>query len=180
MKDLALHILDVARNGIEAGASSLRILVKEDRYEDQLTIRIADNGRGIPADVLEKVTDPFYTTRTTRRVGMGLPLLEQNAELSGGNLTIDSRVGEGTTVVAIFGMNHIDRPPMGDLPGTIISLMQSDQPVEVHFTYQVDDREYVMDSKVVREVLGGVIDNQSIRLVREMIRENMFDIQNGS
>ncbi len=123
LRELALHILDIAENSLNAGASLVTIEVLEDIAADQLTIRVIDNGRGMDAETASRVVDPFFTTRTTRKVGLGLPFLKQAAELSNGTLTIDSQVGQGTTVTATFQRSHIDRMPLGDLPGTILTLI---------------------------------------------------------
>jgi signal transduction histidine kinase len=113
MKDLSLHILDIAQNSISAGASIIGINIDENLAANTMAIEVTDNGSGMPAEVLERVTDPYYTSRTTRRVGLGIPLFKQNAEATGGSLYIDSEEGRGTSLNATFVHNHLDRPPPG-------------------------------------------------------------------
>ncbi|MBU4486045.1 MAG: ATP-binding protein [Candidatus Delongbacteria bacterium] len=139
MEDLSLHILDVVENSIEAGASKIEIKIIEDKSRDLLEIEIKDNGRGMSEETLSKVLDPFYTTRTTRRVGMGLSLLVQAAKDSNGNFEINSSVGVGTEVKASFQYSHIDRKPIGDLKSTFIILITSYP--EINFIYIHQDEE---------------------------------------
>ncbi len=139
MEDLSLHILDVVENSVAAGASKVEILIDENISENLLVIEIKDDGRGMSEEILKKVLDPFYTTRTTRRVGMGLSLLAQASEESNGEFNIDSKVGEGTKVKATFQYDHIDRKPMGDLKSTFIALLTSYP--EINFVYIHKDAE---------------------------------------
>ncbi len=156
LRELALHILDLAENSMVAGASLVMIEVIEDSRTDRLTIRVADNGRGIDPELVMRVADPFVTTRTTRRVGLGLPFLKQAAELCNGSLTIGSAQGAGTTVTAIFQNSHIDRMPMGDLPGTILALVVGTPQVDFVFRHIVDDKAYEFDTRPIKKELGEV------------------------
>ena len=122
MKELSLHILDIAQNSISAGCTRLELSLTE--QDGQLTLVIGDNGRGMTPEFLSSVTDPFTTTRTTRKVGLGLPLLRMAAEQTGGSLAIESTVGVGTTVTVRFCSGHIDCPPLGDMAGTVALLVQ--------------------------------------------------------
>jgi hypothetical protein len=151
-----MHVLDLAQNSIEAGARHVRIDVVEDAVADALTVTIADDGRGMDEETVRQVTDPFFTTRSTRRVGLGLSLLEEAAEAAGGSLAIDSQPGRGTTVTATFRRSHLDRAPLGDLPGTIFVLVASNP--EVTFTYRhvVDGREFAFDGPEFRATLGDM------------------------
>ena len=115
MQELSLNVLDVAENSVRANATLIHILVEEDTAADRLTIVIRDNGKGMTQEQVQTVIDPFYTTRTTRKVGLGVPFFRMAAQLSGGDLTIQSAVGEGTTVTATFGLTSIDRMPLGDI-----------------------------------------------------------------
>ena len=116
MRELSLNVLDIAQNSIAAGASVITMTVEEDAGADRLTLSVEDNGCGMTSEQLERVRDPFYTTRTTRPVGMGIPLFRMAAEATGGSLSITSKPGAGTTVTAVFGLSHIDRLPLGDVP----------------------------------------------------------------
>ena len=126
MRDLSLHIIDIVQNSVRADATLVNLTIEISG--EVLIIRIGDNGCGMTAETLQKVTDPFYTTRTTRKVGLGLPFFKQSAEQSGGELIIESEVGMGTVVTATFGLHHLDRPPMGDLSETV-SLVMSGNPL---------------------------------------------------
>ena len=123
MKELSLHILDIVKNSVTAGASHIDLKLEE-TAEQILTITIADDGKGMSPEFLASVTDPFTTTRTTRKVGLGLPLYRMAAEQTGGSFSIESVEGEGTTVTAVFHRDHLDCPPMGDLAGTVALLIQ--------------------------------------------------------
>ena len=123
MEDLSLHILDVAENAITAGAENISIVVQDDVARDLLTIEITDDGKGMGEDALEKASDPFYTTRTTRKVGLGLALLKEAAAMANGQVDIRSAPNRGTTVRATFQLSHIDRKPLGKMADTITALL---------------------------------------------------------
>jgi anti-sigma regulatory factor (Ser/Thr protein kinase) len=150
LRELSLHILDIAENGITAGAACIQILVKEARKEDLLTIVIEDNGRGMPADKLKSPADPFITTRTTRRVGLGLSLLEAAARRCDGKLEIESEAGRGTRVAATFGYNHIDRAPLGDMAATITTLIMGNPQIDFVYTHIIDTKEFVLDTRELK------------------------------
>ena len=122
MREIALHLLDLAENSVSAGAQTVIITVCEDLRTDRLTASIADDGRGMDAETVKKVTDPFYTSRTTRKVGLGIPLLKGAAEECNGGLTVSSTPGQGTLVEVNFQHSHIDRMPLGNLSGTFLGL----------------------------------------------------------
>ena len=123
MRELSLNVLDIAQNSIAAGASLTEILVKEDTKEKTLLIGIYDNGKGMTPEQVENVKDPFFTTRTTRKVGMGIPLFKLAAEQTGGSFTITSQVGVGTRVDALFKTDSIDFTPLGDMASTIATIV---------------------------------------------------------
>ncbi len=156
MRDLAMHILDVLENGVEAGASRLTATIVEDTKKDILSIEITDNGRGIPRERIERVLDPFYTTRETRHVGLGLPLFAAAARRCDGDLIIQSEVGKGTRVRATFRLSHIDRAPLGDIPSALLAILLSERPVEVDYTHRVDREEFRFDSSEIRKELGDI------------------------
>jgi hypothetical protein len=150
LRELSLHILDIAENGITAGAGCIQILVNEARKEDLLTIVIEDNGRGMPVEKLKSPADPFITTRTTRRVGLGLSLLEAAARRCDGKLEIESEAGRGTRVVATFGYNHIDRAPLGDMAATITTLIMGNPQIDFVYTHIIDTKEFVLDTRELK------------------------------
>ena len=137
MLELALHVLDILQNTVEAGATRVILTIHEDRAADSLTITVTDNGRGMDAATVARVTDPFYTTRTTRHVGLGLPLYAMAAEQAGGRLVIRSQPGQGTTVEATFRLSHPDRQPLGDMAGTLLAFLLSERAPELHYLHQV-------------------------------------------
>ncbi len=172
MEDLALHILDIAQNSLEAGATRIEIVVDEDATADRVAIAIRDNGRGMsPGDALASV-DPFFTTRTTRAVGLGLPLLRQAAEAAGGSLEVDSHPGRGTRVTAAFRRSHIDRAPLGDLEATMLVLASANPGVDVVLTHRLGSRDYSLSSRELRAALdGGSLDSaDGLALLRAAVR----------
>ena len=179
MNDLSLHIIDIIQNSLSAGAKRIGLAIKEDSANDRLTISIEDNGKGMSREVAARLEDPFYTTRTTRKVGMGIPLFKQSAMQSGGNLSVESEPGKGTTVTAWFELGNIDRPPLGDVANSFV-LMVSANP-QIHFTlsYVVNENEYTFDSVEVAEVLGDIelSDVRVIRMLEEMVRENINELK---
>ena len=156
MRELALHILDVLQNAVEAGATRVALEVVEDQPADRLTITVRDNGRGMDAATLARVTDPFYTSRTTRHVGLGLPLLAAAAERSDGELHIQSAPGAGTTVEVIFAYSHPDRQPLGNLPDTLLAFLLSEKAPDLHFLHSVGDAAFDFDTADIRAALDGV------------------------
>ena len=154
MQELSLHILDLAYNAVEAGARHVSIEVIEDRAADRLTIRVSDDGRGMDEATVRRVVDPFYTSRSTRRVGLGLSLMEAAAEAAGGSLRIHSVEGVGTTVEATFELSHVDRAPLGDLPSTVLVLVAGQPEVAFRYRHVVDGHEFEFDGDAYREVLG--------------------------
>lgn len=138
MEDLSLHILDIVENSIAASATRIRILITEDTQRDLLSLEISDNGRGMDAETQKKALDPFYTTRTTRRVGLGLPLLAQAAREGGGHFELDSETGRGTTVKAVFQLSHPDRKPLGDIAETLQTILSGRPELDLRFEYKRD------------------------------------------
>lgn len=177
MKDLSMHIMDIAQNSVRAKAQLVHVAVLE-KGED-LIIQVEDDGTGMDAETVAKVTDPFYTSRTTRKVGLGIPLIKQNAEQTDGKLDLTSELGKGTILRAIFGRYHIDRPPMGDIPGTMAMLISGNPDLDFVFSYEKDGETYRLDSREVKEILGDV----DIRLpkvanfLKQMIDENLKEIK---
>lgn len=173
MNTLTFHITDIASNSVRAGATriSLEIVVNE----DNTTLRIADNGCGMDAETLSRVTDPFYTTRITRRVGLGIPFLIQNAEQTGGNVKITSRPGQGTEVIANFVTSHIDCPPLGDLPETVAMLICGNPDITLCFTYQKGTLLFELTTQALKEIFEDIpLSHPRVTMVvREMIAANL-------
>lgn len=173
MNTLTFHITDIASNSVRAGATriSLEITVNE----DNIIIRIADNGCGMDAETLSRVTNPFYTTRTTRRVGLGLPFLIQNVEQTGGNVKINSQPERGTVVTACFVTSHIDCPPLGDLPETVALLIGGNPDINVCFSYQKGALSFDLSSQALKEIFEDIpLSHPRVTMaVREMIAANL-------
>ena len=177
MKDLSLHILDIVRNSVEADAKDIFVSMKIDP-DNVLTIRIEDNGRGMSAEMVKNVTDPFVTTRTTRKVGMGLSLIKMNAELTGGALSIISEQGKGTIVSVSFNLSHIDCMPFGDI-GSVFSMLLGGNPSHsFFFEFSVKDDEFSINSDeiwvMVKET--GISQLKMMKLLKEMINNNLSEM----
>jgi anti-sigma regulatory factor (Ser/Thr protein kinase) len=164
VRELALHVLDILENAMEAGATRVELTIEEDQPGGWLTITIRDNGRGMDAATLAQVTSPFFTTRNTRHVGLGLPLFAAAAERAGGQLVVESAPGRGTTVLATFGCFHPDRQPLGDLPGTLLAFLLSQQAPDLHYHHRVDEDAFDFDTVDIRTALGDVpLSNPTVR-----------------
>ena len=156
MRELALHILDIAENSIAAGASQIEICIRKDSRDDELIISVKDNGKGMDEELIAKVMDPFTTSRTTRKVGLGIPLLKQASDASNGEMTIESQLGKGTLLTAKFQESHIDRMPIGNLADTFLTLLLGTPEVNWVLDYQVNDEVFHFDDTEVKEVLDGM------------------------
>lgn len=179
MRELSLNILDVTENSLRAGATLVTIDV--DVTEQTITIRIADNGCGMSADFLARVTDPFTTTRTKRKVGMGLPLIKMEAEMSGGTFDITSTPDVGTTVTTTFDTQHIDRPPIGNLAESIVALLPDLGDTRLIFSYRAFGQNFTLDTDEVKQQLDGVplSTPEVLVFLKEMTEENITTINGG-
>lgn len=178
MQELSLNVLDVAQNSVKAGATLVGITVEQSTDDDRMTITITDNGCGMSAEQVSRVIDPFYTTRTTRKVGLGVPFFKMAAELSGGGFQIESNVGKGTTVTAVFGLSNIDRMPLGDIAATITALVQGNPQIDFAYTRRIDGAEMVADTRQFREALGEVpLDTPDVlTFITDYINENTAEL----
>ena len=183
MPEISLNILDVTENSMKAGADQIEIIVAVHTLEDTLSIQIIDNGKGMSKEQLELVQDPFYTTRTTRRVGLGVPFLKQAAQTAEGTFKIDSELGKGTTLEAIFKLSHIDRMPLGDITATIHALVTYNEGIRFRYTYQVDENQFVLDTKEFREILGEEVsfgEPQVSKFIQEYLETNKKEVDGGA
>ncbi|MGI5919496.1 MAG: ATP-binding protein [Christensenellales bacterium] len=180
MRDISLHILDIVDNSLRAGASLIRIGIMADKQQDTLTIAIEDNGSGISAEMLEKIRSPFTTTRTTRSVGLGIPLLMAGCENTGGHLSIESDPGKGTKLTAVYGMSHIDRPPLGNIAETVASLVLANPQVDFVLTVRRDEC-FEFDTRMIKDTLQGVpITEPSVMMfIREYLEEGTLKVLGG-
>jgi len=164
VRELSLHILDALENSMEAGATRIELFIEEDLENDSLTITIKDNGRGMTEEFARQVLNPFVTTRTTRHVGLGLPLFAAAARRCNGDLSVQSAVGAGTTVTVTFQLSHIDRAPLGDVAGSLMAAILSDRAVDIDYRHKVDSRTFELDTEKVRRELGDVpLSHPSVR-----------------
>ena len=155
MRELSLHVLDALENSLEAGATVIELTIREDTGADRLSITLGDNGRGMSAAQLDRVFDPFFTTRGTRHVGLGIPLFKAAAERCNGSLTIASRPGVGTTLWAEFQHSHIDRAPLGDLGGTLLAVILAGS-CDLHYVHRVNGETFEFDTADIRAQLGDI------------------------
>jgi anti-sigma regulatory factor (Ser/Thr protein kinase) len=164
MRELSLHILDIVENAVSAGATRIGLTVVEDPSANLLSISVADDGRGMDVYALNRVRDPFYTTRSTRRVGLGIPLFAAAAERCGGELRVESAPGRGTTVVASFQHDHIDRAPLGNMHSTLMCILMREMDFDLQYVHRVGDREFELDTREIRQALGNVpLSHPSVR-----------------
>ena len=180
MRELSLNVLDIAQNSIAAGASLTEILVKINTAESTLLIGIYDNGKGMSEEQVKSVMDPFFTTRTTRKVGMGIPLFKMAAEQTGGSFTITSQLGMGTRVDALFKTDSIDFTPLGDMASTVATIVSMNEDKDFVYTYSVDGNEFVFNSREIKTILDGVPLNEPsvMSWIEGYIRENTESLTN--
>lgn len=174
MRELSLNVLDIAQNSIKAGADKIEIEIIENSSAHDLFIGIYDNGKGMSKSQLNSVLDPFYTTRTTRKVGMGLPLFKFAAEMTGGKFEIESHAGSGTLVKAYFKTNHIDFTPIGDMASTMVSLITMNLNIDFVYKRALDKKEFTLDTRQIKKFLAGVpLNEPSIaQWIKDYVNEN--------
>jgi hypothetical protein len=178
LRELSLHLLDIAENSIAANASEIQISVVEDTVTDLLQMSVQDNGKGMDAETVAHVIDPFFTSRTTRKVGLGIPLLKEAAEACNGFLKLDSEPGKGTRLFVQFQRSNIDRMPLGNLADTYIQILVMNPQIHWLLQYKVDDREYLLDSKEISEALDGVpmTEPAVLSAIREMVETGIGQV----
>ena len=172
-------MLDIAQNSIRAEASLITIGVIEDRKEQTMEIFIEDNGCGMTKEQVEQVMDPFFTTRTTRKVGLGVPLFKMSAEATGGNFSISSQPGKGTKTTAFYHTGHIDMMPLGDMDSTLISLISVNPDIDFCYIRSIDSRSFTLDTREIKEVLGKDVPINAPEILvylKDLLRENTEEI----
>jgi len=183
MTELSLNILDIAQNSIAADATLVEIDVEEDDSSDRIIIRIKDNGKGMSEDFLKTVEDPFITTRTTRKIGLGISFFKEAAEMTGGSITLESEQGAGTTITAYFVKSHIDRQPIGNLTETIITLISLNTEIDFIIRYKVNEDEFVFITEEAKLLLGDDAKLNSPPIVvflKDYIRERIENLSGGA
>lgn len=178
MLELSMHILDIAENSIRAAATLVEIIISEDTVGDTITIEIIDDGKGMNPDSADKALDPFFTTKSVRRVGLGLPLFAQAAETAGGSLTVTTKEGKGTQVLARFGRSHIDRQPLGSMEDTMTALIAGNADRDFLYRHRKDGREFVLDTRDMRKELDGVPLNNArvLQFIKNHTEEGLKEI----
>ena len=182
MTEIALNVLDVAENSVRAGATLIKVTVKADTVADRMYIYIEDNGCGMTPEQIAQVEDPFFTTRKTRKVGLGVPFFKYAAQCTGGDFKITSTVGCGTTVEAIFVLSHIDRMPLGDMCATMHTLITFNTEIDFIYTYAIDERSFTLDTREFKEILEGVPLNspEVSQYIEEYLAENTAEVDQGT
>ena len=181
MQELSMNILDVAENSVRASATLVEITIDENPQADILSVTISDNGCGMTPEQVKNVTDPFYTTRSTRKVGLGVPFFKMAAELTGGKLEIQSTVGLGTILRADFVRSSIDLMPLGDINETISTLIHCNPQIDFIFTRRFENAQMTLDTREFRRILDGIElnDPQVSKFIREFLAENTSDLLSG-
>lgn len=181
MDELSLHILDIVQNSISAKAKNIEIHIVVLSEKDKMTIKIIDDGFGMDAEFLRNVTDPYSTTRTTRKVGMGIPLFKQACEVAGGGLDIISAPSKGTTLTADFSLNSIDRMPLGDLGSVYVILLNNNTKAEITLHMQVNDKSFSISGTEIKTALQDEDTSQPeiVAYLTEMINENIKETAGG-
>lgn len=179
MRELSLHILDIIQNSIAAEATLVEVVIEEDLKKNLFAIQVKDNGQGMAADQLKKITDPFVTSRQTREVGLGIPLLQKAAEQCAGELKINSIPGEGTVLTVYFQYDHIDRAPLGRLVETIIGLIAVNPAIDFNYSYLYNGREFKLDTREIKQELGQLAINQTeiLNWLSDYLKEGLKDLR---
>jgi signal transduction histidine kinase len=169
MEDLSLHILDIVENSVAADADKIEIRITEDQKKDLLSVEVTDNGIGMDKENAKRALDPFYTTKTVRRFGLGLPLLSEAAKAANGHLSIKSKKGEGTKIKADFQYSHIDRQPLGSIGQTIITLVMGNPEIDLIYVHKRNNHKYCLDTRKIKAKLKEAPINSlaGIRLIKE-------------
>lgn len=182
MTELSLNVLDIVQNSIKAKASLVTVAVEKQTDSRTLSISVEDDGCGMTEEQLAHVVDPFFTTRTTRKVGLGVPFFKMSAELTGGSFSIASEVGKGTRLRAEYHYDHIDMMPLGDMAATMVSLVSVNPDVDFVYSFSCDGQGFAMDTREVKTVLEGLPVNSSevLAFIRDFINENQSELDRES
>lgn len=178
MTEIALNVLDVAENSVRARASLIKIDIEVHTSADRMCVTIEDNGCGMTKEQVKQVEDPFFTTRKTRKVGLGIPFFKYAALCTGGDFSLTSNVGQGTCVKAVFVLSHIDRMPLGDISGVMHTLITFNKDIDFVYTYAADGRSFALDTREFKEILDGVpLDNPEVSAyIEAYLKENTQEV----
>ena len=178
MEEIALHILDIIQNSIYAEGTFIELFIKEDPMHNLFSFYVQDNGRGMTKEFIQKVKNPFYTTRTTRKIGLGIPLLEATCRQCNGELKIQSQIEQGTIIQATMEYYHIDRPPLGDMSSTIVSILLSLDHQRFRYEHKYLDQIFILDTKELQEVLGDLSLQQPeiLQWIRQYVKDQLMKL----
>ena len=181
MHEISLHILDIVENSTNAGADKVNLFIDEDSQKDEFRLTISDNGKGMDANSVARVTDPFVTSRTTRKVGLGLPLLEMTTKMCDGRMSVESEPGRGTTVTASWRLTHLDRPPLGNLVGTLKTIIVLNPQLLLRYCHKVDGRALSFDTLEFQAAMGELSFSQPevIEWLDQFLRSNLSILYGG-
>jgi hypothetical protein len=179
VQDLSLHILDIVENSLAAGARRIEIQIEEDTQADRMRIEIVDDGSGMDEEIIQQALDPFFTTKTVRRVGLGLPLFAEACRMSNGELCLESRPGKGTTVKAAFQHSHLDRKPLGNIGDTLITLITGHPEVDFFYGHRRNEKFFSLDTREIKSDLEGVPLNAPpvVLALRRLIFSGLEDLE---
>lgn len=175
MAEICAHIMDIVANSITAEAKKVNIFIAQDKKQDLLTVKVVDDGKGMSGEMSEKVQDPFFSTKTGRKVGLGIPLFKGTTEHCGGDFYLKSKIGEGTEIFASFALNHPDLPPLGNLKDTILVMIVSNPEVNFSFSYTINGKEFTLDTEEIKAQLGDIPINhpEVINFLGKYLDENL-------
>lgn len=180
MRELSLHIMDILENSITAKANFIEVEINEKINQDMLIISVLDNGSGMNSEMLKKVTDPFVTSRTTRKVGLGISLFKSACERCEGDFIITSQLGKGTNIIATMKYSHIDRAPIGKIEDTLATILLN-MDIDILYVHKVNEKEFIFDSRKIREIAGEDLSSPDILMwIKEYISENIENIGGGN
>ncbi|NCB31333.1 MAG: ATP-binding protein [Clostridia bacterium] len=182
MKEISLHILDLVQNSIRAGAKNISLDIVEDGPADTFSVTIEDDGCGMPPELAKAVTSPFVTTRTTRKVGLGIPLFKAGCEACDGSFQLTSQEGKGTRLEGVYRRNHIDRPPLGNIADTVLLLIAGNPEIHFRYSHRVDGLQYELDTEQLRRILGEApLDAPEITaFIKDFLINNELELYGGT
>lgn len=182
MKELSLHILDIVQNSLKANATKVTVTINENEKDNTFNITVEDNGCGMSKEIIDKVTNPFYTTRTTRKVGLGIPLLQEAANRCNGWLKINSSEGKGTRLECMFERNNIDRAPLGNIADTIMTIVNSLNGCEFEYKYFFNNQLFSFSTEEIKKIVGeSAIRTPEVLLwIKEYVAEGMQNVSETS
>lgn len=177
MTELSLNVLDIAQNSIKAKAAMVIVSIVRNTETKRLTISIEDNGCGMSAEQVQRVIDPFYTTRTTRKVGLGVPFFKMSAEMTGGTFHIESELGKGTVICAEYCYESIDMLPLGDMASTMTAMISVNPEIDFLYRFTRDEKAFTMDTREIKVLLEGMPVNSAevLTFIRDFITENQHE-----